>query len=195
MVKIVMVLARFSLRDPWRNPNFIWEREMKTTTIKLICLISLVLIAPLSHAGRYSNRVTQLAEDYRENLNDKKLYGETFKSSITKDGVLACARVVQIILKKAKVPGFSRPLYSVRQIQNKTRKWKSVSYEDIEPGDIVFWRKAGEDSKCTGGGDCHVGIAVGNGQSFDNNGIFKRPEISRIGWRIRWRFLGAKRMR
>lgn len=168
---------------------------MKTSTIKFICLISLVLTVPSGHAGRYSNRVSQLAEDYKDHLDGTKLYGETFRSSITQDGVLACARVVQIVLKKAKVPGFSRPLYSVRQIQNKTKNWKSVSYDEIEPGDIVFWRKAGQDELCTGGGDCHVGIAVGNGQSFDNNGLFKRPEISGIGWRLRWRFLGAKRMR
>ena len=146
-------------------------------------------------AGRYSNRVTQLAEDYRENLKGNKLYGKTYSDATTKNGVLACARVVQIVLAKAGVPGFSRPLYAVHQIQSRTRKWKTVSYDDIEPGDIVFWRKAGQDDKCSGGGDCHVGIAVGNGQSFDNNGIWGKPEISRIGYRLRWRFLYAKRMR
>lgn len=168
---------------------------MKPNVLKPICLIFLIFISSNTFAGRYSTRVTQLAEDYHDHLDGKKLYGQTFRSSITKDGALACARVVQIVLRKAGVPGFSRPLYSVRQIQSKTRNWKSVSYDDIEAGDIVFWRKAGHDEKCTDGGDCHVGIAVGNGQSLDNNGIFKKPEISGIGWRMRWRFLGAKRMR
>lgn len=108
---------------------------------------------------------------------------------------MACARVVQIVLAEAGVPGFSRPLYSVRQIQAKTKRWKTVGYDNIEPDDIVFWKKVGQDDKCTGGGDCHVGIAVGNGQSFDNSGIWRRPEISRIGYRTMWRFWYAKRMR
>ena len=147
------------------------------------------------NASSYAHRVSQLANDYSDFLNGSKLYGRTFKDGTTENGVLACARVVQIVLAKAGVPGFRRPIYSVWKMQQKTRGWKTVKYDEIEPGDIVFWRKAGEDSKCEGGGDCHVGIAVGNGQAFDNDGIFRRPFIRGIGWRLRWRFLYAKRMR
>jgi len=153
------------------------------------------LISADAFAGRYSNRVSSLAEDYRDNLDGDKLYGMTFRNGLTQNGRLACARVVQIVLKKAGVPGFGGALYGVRQIQNKTRSWKKVSYDEIQPGDIIFWRKAGQDETCSGGGDCHVGIAVGNGQSFDNNGIWGRPGISGIGYRMRWRFMYAKRMR
>ncbi len=70
---------------------------MRLFNNKAMWLILLAMMMNFAHAGRYSNRVTQLAEDYRENLNGKKLYGETFRSSITQDGVLACARVVQIV--------------------------------------------------------------------------------------------------
>lgn len=164
--------------------------------IRLRSALALILIlGPIgAYAGNYSSRVTQLAEDYKDNLEGKKLYGEVFQDGLTKQGRLACARVVQIVLKKARVPGFSRPLYSVAQIQRKTKNWKKVSYDDIQPGDIVFWRKAGQDDVCSGGGDCHVGIAVGNGESFDNNGIWGSPEISGIGYRLRWRYMYAKRM-
>jgi hypothetical protein len=168
---------------------------MKFNTLKSLAFLSLILFGISStFAGRYSNRVSQLAEDYREHLDGKRLYGEVFSDATTKNGVLACARVVQIVLKKAGVPGFSRSLYGVRQIQSRTKNWKTVKYEDIQPGDIVFWRKAGQDEICSGGGDCHVGIAVGNGQSFDNNGIWGKPEISGIGYRLRWRYMYAKRM-
>ncbi|TNF01672.1 MAG: hypothetical protein EP326_03905 [Deltaproteobacteria bacterium] len=161
----------------------------------LIASLMAAFITADVFAGAYSNRVTQLAEDYRDNLSGDKLYGMTYRDGLTQNGRLACARVVQIVLKKAGVPGFGGALYSVAQIQGKTRGWKTVEYDDIEAGDIVFWKKAGHDDKCTGGGDCHVGIAVGNGQSFDNNGIWGRPEISRISYRMRWRFMYAKRMR
>lgn len=170
----------------------------KGDKMKTLLNYALILLGTLVINNAYASygaRVAQIAEDYRENLDGKKLYGETFRSSITKDGVLACARVVQIILKKSRVPGFSSALYSVSQIQRKTRSWKKVAYNDIKPGDIVFWRKASHDEICSGGGDCHVGIAVGNGESFDNNGIFKRPQISGISWRLRWRFMYARRMR
>lgn len=153
-----------------------------------------LLIAPNLSFAKYGDRVAQLAEDYREHLDGDRLYGETFRDGTTNNGVLACARVVQIVLKKAGVPGFSSPLYSVSQIQQKTKGWKKVDYDDIQPGDIVFWRKAGQDETCSGGGDCHVGIAVGNGQSFDNNGIWRSPEISGISYRMRWRFMYARRM-
>ena len=111
----------------------------KSFTIAMSLLLFVTIDAS---AGRYSNRVTQLAEDYRENLDGKKLYGKTFSDATTKNGVLACARVVQIVLAKAGVPGFSRPLYAVHQIQSRTKRWKTVAYDDIEAGDIVFWRKA-----------------------------------------------------
>ena len=161
----------------------------------LIASLMAAFITADAFAGAYSNRVTQLAEDYRDNLSGDRLYGMTYRDGLTQNGRLACARVVQIVLKKAGVPGFGGALYSVAQIQGKTRGWKTVEYDDIEAGDIVFWKKAGHDDKCTGGGDCHVGIAVGNGQSFDNNGIRGKPEISRISYRMRWRFMYAKRMR
>lgn len=163
----------------------------------LIFALTLIttIISADAFAGRYSSRVTQMAEDYRDNLDGDRLYGMTYRNGLTQNGRLACARVVQIVLKKAGVPGFGGALYSVAQIQRKTRSWKKVNYDDIQPGDIVFWRKAGQDEVCSGGGDCHVGIAVGNGQSFDNNGIWGKPQISGIGYRMRWRFMYAKRMR
>ncbi|MCO4792423.1 MAG: hypothetical protein KC493_01830, partial [Bacteriovoracaceae bacterium] len=54
-------------------------------------------------AGRYSNRVAQRASDYKANLEGNKLYGMTYSSPVTDNGRLACARVVQIVLKKAGV--------------------------------------------------------------------------------------------
>lgn len=161
--------------------------------MKRILLISFVFLSLAAQAG-YSDRVTQLAEDFKDNLSDGKLYGQSFRDATTNNGVLACARVVQIILKKAGVPGFSSSLYSVSQIQSKTRSWKKVEYDDLQPGDVIFWRKAGQDETCSGGGDCHVGIAVGNGQSFDNNGMWRSPEISGIAYRLRWRFMYGRRM-
>lgn len=162
--------------------------------MKLMTYLLIFIILPSVSFARYGERVSQLAEDYKEYLEGDRLYGETFRDQTTNNGILACARVVQIILKKASVPGFQSPLYSVAQIQHKTKNWKTVQYDDLQPGDVVFWRKAGHDETCAGGGDCHVGIAVGNGQSFDNNGIWRTPEISGIAYRLRWRFMYGKRM-
>jgi hypothetical protein len=170
----------------------------------ILLVILLILLAQVAKAGRYAHRyssnqygdrVSQLANDFNDYLDGNKLYGHIYASPVTENGRLACARVVQIILRKAGVPGFRRPLYGVSSIQYRTSGWKTVGYDDIKPGDIVFWRKAGHDEKCTGGGDCHVGIAVGNGQSLDTHSIWGTPTIQRIGWRLRWRFMYAKRMR
>jgi hypothetical protein len=140
----------------------------------LIFALTLIttIISADAFAGRYSTRVTQMAEDYRDNLDGDRLYGMTYRNGLTQNGRLAYARVVQIVLM-AGVPGFGGALYSVAQRQRKTRSWKKVSYDDIQSGDIVFWRKVGQDEICSGGGDCHVGIAVGNGQSFDNDGLWE----------------------
>lgn len=156
----------------------------------------IIFFLPLSsYAGEYSNRVSRVASDYEENLTKTKLYGEVFRSEITKDGRLGCARVVQILLKEAEVPGFDRTLYAVRNIQKLTKDWRTVAYDDIAPGDIIFWKKRFSDNICSGGGDCHVGIAIGNDRTINNNGLWKHPINSRIKGRLMWEFMYAKRMK
>ena len=76
-----------------------------------------------------------------------------YASPVTDNGRLACARVVQIILRKVDVPRFRRPLYAVSSIQSRTSGWKTVGYGGIQPGDIVFWRKAGHDDQYREVGD------------------------------------------
>lgn len=43
----------------------------------ILILVALVMGTVSTHAGRYSSRVTQLAEDYRDHLDVPKLYGKT----------------------------------------------------------------------------------------------------------------------
>ena len=149
--------------------------------------------AQLAQAG-YAQRIVEVAKNYRANLDGDRFYGERYSDATTANGRLACARVVQIVLKKARVPGFRRALYGVRQIEAKTRSWKKITnVREIKAGDVVFWRKAGQDERCSGGGDCHVGVAVSGTQSLDNDGLWGAPSISRIRWRLRWRFMYARR--
>jgi hypothetical protein len=161
----------------------------------MIKILSVLLLLTSTYAGEYTNRVLRATDNYKDNLSRKHLYGDRFRSKITKDGRLACARVVQILLKEAELPEFQKPLYAVRQIQEITKDWETIGYDDIELGDIIFWRKTFHDKKCSGGGDCHVGIATGQNRSLNNNGVWKKPITTFIKGRLTWRFMYAKRMR
>lgn len=161
-------------------------------TKKIILVFSLMLSTSL-FAQDLRERILAAAENYESNLEKFTLYGDVFRSSITKDGKLACARVVQILLKQSGHPDFQDPLYLVNQIQSLTKDWETVSIDKIEPGDVVFWKRRLSDNHCKGGGDCHVGIAVNGVQSVDNKGKHKRPTISKIDKRVGWKFLFAKR--
>jgi len=157
---------------------------MKKIIISLSVVISLNIFA--------NDEVYKWAENYQSNLTEKTLYGEVFRNNITKDGRLACARVVQIILKQSGFKSFQEDTYLVSTIQKRTKNWKKLSIDQVQKGDLIFWRRILTNSVCDGGGDCHVGISVGDGYSLDNKGAKKRPTISKIK-RFGWKFLYAKR--
>ncbi|GAB4017103.1 MAG: hypothetical protein Fur0010_17470 [Bdellovibrio sp.] len=159
--------------------------------LKFFILLNLFLST--SFAQDLRERIVESAENFEANLDRTTLYGEVFRSPITRDGKLACARVVQILLKQAGLPDFQEPLYLVNQIQHFTKDWETISLDQVEAGDIIFWKRRFSNNTCKGGGDCHVGVAVNSVQSVDNKGKYKRPTISKINRRLGWKFLFAKR--
>ena len=111
---------------------------------------------------------------YRDGV--AKLYGVRTNGPDTKDGKLACAKVVTIILRKAGV--VEKYVLGVRHVEAALKDWQKVeSRKALKPGDVVVWVnrfKGRDDQQCTGGGNCHVGILTENGY-FHNSPIAKAP--------------------
>lgn len=58
----------------------------------------------------------------------------------------------------------------------KRKGWKEVSYAELDHGDIIVWSSRFLRGKeCTGNGSCYIGVYMGWGLSFDNDGKFGFP--------------------
>jgi hypothetical protein len=117
--------------------------------------------------------------NYSESDDIVKLYGVRTNGADTRQGNWACAKVATIVLKKAGV--LKRVFLGVRQVESKLKSkgWEKIEDEDeLEPGDVIVWvSKTGrEDKKCTGGGNCHVGIVTTKGY-FHNSPISNKPQF------------------
>jgi hypothetical protein len=152
--------------------------------LKLRIIITILVFScwpPLVHA-QTAERIHALAShalekgNYSQHDGVIKLYGIRTNGPDTRNGELACAKVVTIILQKAGV--VDRTLLGVRHVEAALDGWKKVeSPKVLKPGDIVVWVnrfKGRKDQQCTGGGNCHVGILTENGY-FHNSPIINAP--------------------
>ena len=138
-----------------------------------------------STAARINNMAVHALdeENYSENEEAVTLYDTRTNGADTNHGAWACAKVTTIVLREA---GVVKRLYlGVRHVEAalKRKKWRRIASEDeLLPGDVVVWVsriKGRKDKKCTGGGNCHVGIVTSEGY-FHNSPITDKPTLG--GW-------------
>lgn len=145
---------------------------------------ALVLVAALnaSVCARTAEKINHVAcnalesENYSDKMGVIRLYGIRTNGPDTDNGRLACAKVATIILKKAGVT--NKVSLGVRHVEEELKHWKKIRNEDdLKPGDVIVWinRLTGRtDERCTGGGNCHIGIVTENGY-FHNSPITATP--------------------
>jgi len=155
---------------------------------KMISLLQVALLS-IAMATPAPNRTTAQAinQTALDALSDKnlviennvvKLYGVKTNGADTEHGAWACAKVVTIILKQA--GAIDQILLGVGKVEEKLSRWKKIEQEeDLKPGDVIVWlnRVSGrKDRRCTGGGNCHVGIVTDKGY-FHNSPITHQPSF------------------
>ncbi|MFH0975398.1 MAG: hypothetical protein V1874_06410 [Spirochaetota bacterium] len=105
-----------------------------------------------------------------------KLYGIRTNDADTRYGKWACAKVATIILQKA--GAIKEIMLGVGRVEELLRHWKKIEDESsLKPGDVIVWvnRFSGrKDGKCTGGGNCHIGIVTKKGY-FHNSPASRVP--------------------
>lgn len=147
----------------------------------LTLIVTLLFWDSLSY-GQTAERIHALATNalnkgnYTQRAGVVTLYGIRTNGPDTKNGKLACAKVVTIILQKAGI--VDRHALGVRHVESALKDWRKIeSPKDLKPGDVVVWLnrfKGRKDQQCTGGGNCHVGILTKNGY-FHNSPITNAP--------------------
>jgi hypothetical protein len=161
--------------------------------IALALAIVAALNAPVR--ARTAEKINRVACNALEsgNYSDKmgviKLYGIRTNGPDTQNGRLACAKVATIILKQAGVT--NKVSLGVRHVEEALKLWKKIRNEDdLKPGDVIVWtnRFTGRsDERCTGGGNCHVGIVTENGY-FHNSPITNTPTFGGVSlWGFRFK--------
>ncbi|MBU1012612.1 MAG: hypothetical protein KKG99_06380 [Bacteroidetes bacterium] len=109
------------------------------------------------------------------------MYGIKTNGADTKNGQWACAKVATIILKEVGV--VDKISLSIRHVEAALKDWEKIkNKKDLNPGDVVIWinRFTGrDDEKCTGGGNCHLGIVTDNGY-FHNSPLSCAPTFGGI---------------
>jgi hypothetical protein len=164
-----------------------------THRIALILVLIAVLNAPAY--ARTADKINNVAcnalesENYSDKMGEIKLYGIRTNGPDTQNGRLACAKVASIILKKAGV--IHKVVLGVRHVEAALKHWEKIQNEDdLEPGDVIVWvnRFTGRsDRRCTGNGNCHVGIVTAHGY-FHNSPITSTPTfggLSLLGFRFK----------
>jgi hypothetical protein len=163
------------------------------TYLSILALIVLMIPAPgYSQTAKKINEIASKALD-EGNLIEKdgviKLYGTQTNGADTKEGDWACAKVATIILREAGV--VKEISLGVRDVESALDKWVKIYDEkDLKPGDVIVWvnRFTGrKDKRCTGGGNCHVGIVTGKGY-FHNSPISNAPTFDGISlWAFKFK--------
>ncbi len=159
-------------------------------------LLFIVLMTPALAHSKTAERINDIASKALDDGNfvkEKtaiKLYGVRTNGPDTKDGNWACAKVASIILREAGV--LHEVVLAVREVEESPGKWKKIDAErDLRPGDVIVWvnRFTGrKDKKCTGGGNCHVGIVTEKGY-FHNSPISNAPTFDGISlWAFEFKY-------
>lgn len=90
-------------------------------------------------------------------------------------GLLSCAYTVSAIFRAACHPIGN--LASVSAVDAALSRWPKVTkIEDLRPGDVVFWRPRHSGLVRCPNTHWHVGIAIGDGRTVDNDWWSGRPE-------------------
>ena len=153
-------------------------------TFLIIVLIVLFVSTAYSQTAKTINKIGSEAlssENYIDKNDQIILYGTRINGADTKNGQWACAKVATIILKKA---GAVKTIsLGVRHVEAELKDWKKVKNKsDLKPGDVIVWvnRFTGrDDERCTGGGNCHVGIVTEKGY-FHNSPLSDAPTFGGI---------------
>jgi cell wall-associated NlpC family hydrolase len=154
------------------------EMKLRAFIIMMLLLFCWTPLVSAQTAERIHALASQALDkgnySYRDGIVE--LYGTRTNGPDTRNGKLACAKVVTIILKQAGV--VDRFSLAVRNVEAALKEWSTVENpKDLKPGDIVVWVnrfKGRKDQRCTGGGNCHVGILTVNGY-FHNSPITNAP--------------------
>ena len=171
---------------------------MKERLLKYVIIFSISIFLPCfsfeipraetaPETSSISNRINEAAIHALDNANYSnqngivKLYGIRTNGPDTKNGNWACAKVVTIVLKEVGV--INKPYVGVRHVESALNNWTKIEKkDDLLPGDIIVWVsrfKGRDDKKCTGGGNCHVGIVTDKGY-FHNSPITNKPTFGGI---------------
>ncbi len=167
---------------------------IRKTNFSILLFIGL-LIPALAHS-QTAQRINEIASKALDEGNLVKesavirLYGVRTNGPDTKNGDWACAKVASIILREAGV--LHEILLGVRDVERSLDKWKKIEAErDLRPGDVIVWvnRFTGrKDKKCTGGGNCHVGIVTEKGY-FHNSPISNAPTFDGVSlWAFEFKY-------
>jgi hypothetical protein len=165
---------------------------MKLKSILITFIILLFAITANSQTAEVINELAANALDegnYLEKNGSIKLYGIRTNGPDTKNGELACAKVVTIILLKAGV--VDEVSLGVRHVESALKNWEQIeNKKKLKNGDIIVWVnrfKGRTDKKCTGGGNCHVGIVTEDGY-FHNNPLSGSPTFGGISlWAFKFK--------
>lgn len=159
--------------------------------MKTLCIGIIILLTPLTAAvpacGGTAQRINDAAcsaldpQNFIHQNGIVKLYGTRTNGPDTQNGKWACAKVVTIILREAGV--LEKLSLGVRHVETALKDWQIITREDdLRPGDIIVWVnrfKGRKDRQCTGGGNCHVGVATDKGY-FHNSPLGKAPVFGGI---------------
>lgn len=165
---------------------------MKNYPIALLLIIT--LFASTAHA-QTANRINEVAQKAlsKDNFSNEngvvKIYGVRTNGPDTKNGAWACAKVVTIVLREAGV--LNEVSLSVRHVEAALSHWSKIEKEsDLKQGDVIVWVNSftgREDKKCTGGGNCHVGIVTERGY-FHNSPISNTPTFDGLSlWAFKFK--------
>ena len=169
-----------------------WPEIMK---LKIIIFTFLILFLATTANSQTAKSINELAshaldkKNYVEKNGAIDLYGIRTNGPDTKNGELACAKVVTIILLKAGV--VDEISLGVRHVESALKNWKHIEdKKDLKNGDVIVWVnrfKGRKDKKCTGGGNCHVGIVTEKGY-FHNSPISDSPTFGGISlWAFKFK--------
>ncbi|MBT8338965.1 MAG: hypothetical protein HKP58_13710 [Desulfatitalea sp.] len=157
---------------------------MKMKLLFIIAYVFLIVSPARAETAEIINEYASKALDrdnYKETNGIVELYGIRTNGPDTKGGQLACAKVVTIILLKAGV--VKEVFLGVGHVEKVLKNWEKVkNKKKLKQGDIVIWVnrfKGRTDNRCTGGGNCHVGIVTEKGY-FHNSPISNAPTFGGI---------------
>jgi cell wall-associated NlpC family hydrolase len=154
--------------------------KLHSNLLKVISMITfalLILIGPLANEVDASSGIKsdQLVTAAKSVIGTKYVYGGTTANGFD------CSGFIGYVYKEVgvKLPRTSASMYNTGT---------SVSKENLQPGDLVFFNTSGR-------GVSHVGVYIGNGK-FAHSSSSKGVTIAKLNDPYYWgsKYIGAKRV-